>query len=653
MNNIKHKPIARRLALRVSLVLAAALMLLLVGVFLSFKRTMKKEAENYTKVLVTIYADVSIYEAHKQNRPIDLSFSESFNFFGEYICSWYRVGYLYVFVPDIEKGTITYLSVTRNPEKFGEASREHMTGVTEEHILTGNELKAWNNPNVCAVEKVGRFGGRLDVLLAIEDDFGNKAMVGAGLSADNVRKGLLQAFLIVALFMFIIVVIVAGLIYLLISRMVSRPAQKITRKMADYISGGERSTISLEGNDEFTMMAGAFNHMTEVQEKYIEDLARLGREQERQQAEVDIAAAIQKGILSGGNAYSQNCCIKALMSPAKYIGGDLYDYFELDKSRTLIVIADVSGKGISSALLMAVALTLIRQFARLGYSPAGVLKQVNDTFSEENPQMMFVTAFVGIYDSDRGTLTYANAGHNPPYLIHGEPRILEGSDGTPLGLFAGEEYTDVEVPVEEGDAVFLFTDGVNEAVNSAGEFYGTDRLEEVLKETAGDSENDIVGSVYASVREFAGEAEQNDDITMLALRARKNPVLELDYDINEFSVIRDRLFSSGLTQSLLMDLCVAAEECFVNICSYAFDGPAPAGEKIQFYFEYSNKVVMRFSDGGRRFDPRTDLPNLEEYDVDTAEGGLGRLIAFTVADSVDYEYRDGRNILTITKSIKK
>ena len=102
-----------------------------------------------------------------------------------------------------------------------------------------------------------------------------------------------------------------------------------------------------------------------------------------------------------------------------------------------------------------------------------------------------------------------------------------------------------------------------------------------------------------------------------------------------------------------MELCVAAEECFVNICSYAFDGPAPEGEKILFELDYSKVVTMRFSDGGRRFDPRYNLPDTEQYDIDTAVGGLGRLIAFTVADSVDYEYRDGRNILTITKSISK
>lgn len=131
----------------------------------------------------------------------------------------------------------------------------------------------------------------------------------------------------------------------------------------------------------------------------------------------------------------------------------------------------------------------------------------------------------------------------------------------------------------------------------------------------------------------------------------KEPILKLRYDISEFTLIRDYLFTCNLPKQLLMDLCVVAEECFVNICSYAFDGPAPEGERIVFYFDYSNKATMCFSDGGQPFDPRCGLPNVDEYDIDSSVGGLGRFIAFTVADDIDYEYRDGRNILTITKNI--
>lgn len=652
MNDMRNS-IARKLAIRISAILAAAFLLLLVGVLLSLKRQVKIESEHYAKALLAGYSDMVVYESNCLGRPLDITFSDRLVFFGKYMCSWYRMDYFYVYVPDFEKGTITYLSVVRNRNKFGDLYDDQMVGVTEKHIMSGEELRAWNDTTYLAKVWNDRFDGGTDVLKSIVDGFGNRSMVGTSISEDELVRDVMRGFLVASVFTFLIVAVLACFLYLLIRRMVTDPARRISKKMSEYISDGKKSKIKLENDDddEFSMMAQAFNNMTGDMEKYIDNIACLEREKERQQAEVDIAYDIQKGILRAGDALFRNCGIKAVMKPAKYVGGDLYDYLELDGSRTMIVVADVSGKGIPSAMFMAVALNLIRQFARMGYSPAGILKGVNDTLSEENPKMMFVTAFLAIYDAENATLTYSNAGHNPPYLIHDVPEVLDASDGTPIGLFREEEYKDVVVRMEEGDSVFLYTDGVVEAVNGSSEFYGTERLEGVLAKAGSEGDKYYIGAVEESVRSFSAGAEQNDDITMLALNARRNPVLELGYDISEFALIRDRLFSSGLPKPLLMDLCVAAEECFVNICSYAFDGPAPEGEKILFYFEYSNNLIMRFSDGGKPFDPRTDLPDTDEYDIDTAVGGLGRLIAFTVADSVDYEYRDGRNILTITKSL--
>lgn len=655
MNDKNKQSLARKLAVRVSTVLVVAFMLLLTVTVVSITRDVKEEAQNYAMAMVGIYSDILVYEASQRDEPIDLSSTDHLKTFGDYMCQWYRLDYIYSFVPDVENGTVTFLSVSRNKDKFGDLSEDHMVGVTKEYRMSPDEVKAWNDSTVYAFAKPDWFVRKSsDVMLRFTDAYGNKAMVGAMVSTDIMHRNLLQGSHLAAFILLLIAGLVALLLYLLIRHMVTDPARRISKAMTEYISEGRKSAVKLEidGGDEFSMIAGSFNHMTEEMDKYIEDIARLGREQERQQAEVDIASSIQMGILPYGRASFGNCGIKAVMKPAKYIGGDLYDYLELDASHTMIAVADVSGKGLPSALLMAVALTLFRQFARMGYSPAGILKNVNDTFSEENPEMMFVTAFVGIYDSDNDTLTYANAGHNPPYLMHEGLKVLDGSAGTPLGLFQGEEYKDIVVKMEKEDSVFLYTDGVNEAVNKSGEFFGTGRLEEALVKAAATPERFYVETVEEALRDFVGDADQNDDITMLAIRARKNPVLELDYDVKDFSSIRDRILASGLPKPLVMDLCVAAEEIFVNICSYAFDGPAPAGEKIRFFFEYSSKVVMRFSDGGKRFDPRVNLPDTDEYDIDTAVGGLGRLIAFTVADSVDYEYKDGRNLLTIVKSIK-
>ena len=653
--NKSKKSIARKLAVRVSIVLAAAFLLLLLGSYFSLNHEVRKKGEQYTKAIVGIYGDLIMYESHNLQRPVDITFNDRYTFFGEYMCSWYRVDCIYAYIPDFEEGTVTVLSYVRNRKKFNDTPDGYMVGRAMEYTLTENEMSAWNDSTLCAVEYGEQFDKSTRVSMRISDEFGNMVMIGADMANDELKKDVVYGFHIVAAFMFVIIVLVAGLLYLFIRNTVSDPARRISRAMKDYISGGKRSAIKLDSDnsDEFAMIADSFNHMTEEMDKYIDDIARMGREKERQQAEIDIAAGIQNGILPFNYAYLENCAIKAVMNPAKLIGGDLYDYLEIDGTHTLCVVGDVSGKGIPAALLMSITLFSIRQFAKMGCSPAEILKNVNDLIAEENPKLMFITVFVCLYNSGDGTLTYANAGHNPPYLISGEPVVLDSSEGTPLGLFPGEEYQNVVVPVREGDSIFLYTDGVSEAVNGAGEFFGTGRLEKVLKETSHSPLRHYVEEVEAALHDFTGDAEQNDDITMLSCFIRKRKVLELNYDIREFSAIKEYLFGSSIPKDMLMGLCVAAEECFVNICSYAFEGPVPEGEKIFFELEYSNRVIMRFSDGGRRFDPRVNLPNAGEYDIDNAVGGLGRLIAFTVADSVDYEYRDGRNILTITKSIKK
>lgn len=645
--------IARKLAVPVSASFMLALAMLLAGAYFSMSRQVRIEAEHYAKVIVGFYADLVSYETNRDDVPLTAESSEYFNFYGEYVCSWYRVDYLYAYVPDFEKGTIKYLSVSMNRKKFGDLADDHMEGMTVEYELSDEEVEAWKDTSVFAIVKSDRFEKATDVSMRIRDRHDNMVMVGAAVSTDELSKEVANGFLAIAVVMLVVCALIAGVLYFFLRRMVTRPARKISKKMSEYFSDGKRSTIRLEsgGSEEFSMIADSFNRMTGDIDRYIDDIARLGHERERQQAEVDIASGIQKGMLPSDKASFGECGIMAVMKPAREVGGDLYYYYRIDPSHTLICVADVSGKGISSALIMAVTLTLIRQFAKMGCSPAEILRNVNDNFSEYNPAMMFVTACIGIYDSADGILTYANAGHNPPYLIHGAPQVLDDSHGTPLGLFQGEKYADVSVRMEEGDSVFMYTDGVNEAVNGSGEFYGIDRLEKVLLDTAERGSMDYADAVVASVQDFVGDAEQSDDVTILVLRARKKPVLELGYDVREFAAIKDMILAGMLPQQLKMDLCVAAEECFVNICSYAFDGPAPEGERILFSFEYSDKVEMRFVDGGRPFDPRKGLPDAEEYDIDTQVGGLGRLIAFTVADSVDYEYRDGRNILTITKSL--
>ncbi|MBQ0005822.1 MAG: SpoIIE family protein phosphatase, partial [Alistipes sp.] len=409
--------IARKLSLRVSVVLLAAFILLLAGAFYSIISLVRMDAERYAKSLGGIYSDLIIYDAEKANVPIDLSYSDELSYFGEYMCSWYRVDCIFAYVPDLEKGTIKYLSVTWKDSETGEINEDHMVGREEEYTLTEGEKAVWNGGKMFAIEESDTFGRGLFVSTAVNDAFGNRSMTGVVVSVNDLLGSVMNVFALICLALFGIIVLIAVLLYLLIVRMVSKPAQRISERMSEYVAGGKRSVLKLDSDesDEYTMMVDAFNHMTEDMDRYVEDISRLNREQERQKAEMDIAVDIQKNILTSAVASLDHCTVKAVMKPAKNVGGDLYDYLQLDGTRTMIVIADVSGKGIPAALLMAVVLTHFHQLARMGYSPAEILGAVNDSFSQKNTRLMFVTAFVGIYDSETGMLTYANAGHNPPY----------------------------------------------------------------------------------------------------------------------------------------------------------------------------------------------------------------------------------------------
>ena len=201
--------------------------------------------------------------------------------------------------------------------------------------------------------------------------------------------------------------------------------------------------------------------------------------------------------------------------------------------------------------------------------------------------------------------------------------------------------------------MFLYTDGVDEATDPENRFYGTERLEQTLLDAKAAHEEDFVRYVYDSLTVFSAGADQHDDITLMTLTVKDSQDLKLDVDLREFSKIREKILACDLPRQLKLDLCVAAEEIFVNICSYAFKDGIPAGEKIQFNLEQSDRIRMRFSDRGVPYDPRENVISADDYDPDLQIGGLGKLIAFTVADSVDYEYTEEHNILTVTKYIKE
>ena len=214
--------------------------------------------------------------------------------------------------------------------------------------------------------------------------------------------------------------------------------------------------------------------------------------------------------------------IAASMNAAKDVGGDFYDFFRIDENRIGIVMADVSGKGIPAAIFMAVSRTLIRTVGLQDYTPAKCLTKSNELLCAESVDCMFVTVFYGIYHIDTGMLEYCNGGHNSPYILHanGDIEMLPLSNNPMVGAVEDITFQGDQTKLEIGDTLMMYTDGVNEATNAALEEYGDDRMEQVLRRLNGKSCKEIIDGQLESVREFAMEAEQSDDITIMALKRK-------------------------------------------------------------------------------------------------------------------------------------
>ena len=260
--------------------------------------------------------------------------------------------------------------------------------------------------------------------------------------------------------------------------------------------------------------------------RYIKTMQQEHTQLESIKGDLAVAREIQQAILPRifppfpENAHQLD--IAASMNAAKDVGGDFYDLFRIDDERIGFVIADVSGKGVPAAIFMAVSRTLIRATGIRGVSAAECMSYSNDLLAKESVNCMFVTVFYGIYNIKTGEVTYTNAGHNPPYLLKADGSIksLGNSKNIAAGVMEDFPFTEEALQLEPGDTLLMYTDGVTEATDTEENEYGEGRLEGLLKQSSTLDCQQIIDKVKADVKTFAGEAEQSDDITLLALKRK-------------------------------------------------------------------------------------------------------------------------------------
>ena len=395
-------------------------------------------------------------------------------------------------------------------------------------LLAGEEI-----PPI--VEQDPSFGWLMTAMTPVHHDDGSLAgYVMADISMNEVKDtqrtfllGLTA--LLAALTVFFIV-----LFLLILRRKVIRPIDQLAQATGAFIQNNEEelangtATVNVPAirtGDEVELLAGSFRKMQQDMISYIRSFMAITAEKERIGAELNVATQIQADMLPRifpAFPEHREFDIYATMEPAKEVGGDFYDFFLVDEDHLALVIADVSGKGVPAALFMVIAKTIIKNHAQNREGPAQTFIHANEQLCEGNDAGLFVTTWMGVLEISTGKFIYVNAGHNPPLLKRagGEYAWLNSRPGFVLAGMEGMRYQENVLELAPGDQLYLYTDGVTEATNRDNELFGEERLLAALNEEPGLSVYELLPKIKKRIDDFAGDAEQFDDITMLGLTYR-------------------------------------------------------------------------------------------------------------------------------------
>ncbi len=380
-----------------------------------------------------------------------------------------------------------------------------------------------------------------------------------------------------------------------------------------------------------------------IKEQYIED-------------ELSTARNIQRSLMPSRASLKdiKAVDVKGFQIPAKYVGGDLYDYYVRD-NKLFFCIGDVSGKGVPAALVMSISHSLFRTLSAHDDNPGRIMQAINDSMSDNNPDIMFVSMFLGIMNLSTGKISYCNAGHNPPILIKGEQaKYLDTKPSLILGVEPKATYTSYELELGPNDILFLYTDGLTEAENTEKSLFGDKQALETAAHSSAMTAEKLILKMKESVSIFVNNAEQSDDLTMLAIRrtqADTKSTLTLTNDIKDLEKLEPFLYDffehNNIDQSFLPKINLALEEALANVIMYAY--PEGKTSEVTLDMETTNKTLhMKISDMGIPFNPLLQKEanidaSLEERQI----GGLGIHLIKKIVDNLEYEYKDNKNILSL------
>ena len=328
---------------------------------------------------------------------------------------------------------------------------------------------------------------------------------------------------------FLVVLLVLSFISEKLAKKFSKPINILSETVKEISGGNLDKKIELKTGDEMEDLANSFNVMTENLKTQMKNLEKVTSDKEKIATELKLATGIQLGMLPRNFDFGRKDFeIFATMNAAKAVGGDFYDFYLLDENHLVVTMADVSGKGVPAALFMSRSKTILKNFATMMQNPddfAAVMTLANNQLCQDNEEMMFVTVFMGMLDLKTGKFIFVNGGHNPPMWYNSQEKTfsyLELEENCVLGMMDGLDFVQQEINLNQGDILYLYTDGVTEAMDENNNQYGETRLSEILNGVDKTADLQVIlEKVREDLKKHAGAAEQSDDITMLAVRFNK------------------------------------------------------------------------------------------------------------------------------------
>ena len=436
---------------------------------------------------------------------------------------------------------------------------------------------------------------------------------------------------------------------------------------------------TIDSNDELLQLRNSFEYMQTSLKQHIEELKVTTAGKERMQSELIIAHDIQMGMISTDFPERDDLDLFASMTPAKEVGGDLYDFI-IEGDELFFIIGDVAGKGVPASLYMAVTRTLFRNLAGNYQSAANIMRAMNHAIASANDTMIFVTAFVGVLDLRTHHLTYCNAAHNAPALLtsDGVVSLLDVERNLPIGIEDHYPYEEQQMDFPEETALLLYTDGLTEAMylssDGSRKLFGEERMLHDLEKNRMSSAIEVIDFLKQHVNVFADGTVQGDDLTMLFIRhgatyreaASAPRRIIMKNEMTEVSRMRGFFFSvcreHGIGDDMAKTLNLAIEEWVANVINYAY--PKGTRGHVELTARITDTtadeshtlhpvLTMVIKDHGIPFDPTQHAEADVEAELDDRPiGGLGIHLVRSIMDTMQYERTaDGYNVLTLTKSI--